>query len=82
MHATHRRRGIGGALVQAAQRALAGDGAEMMFVLTLGPSVPEDVDDGYAGTRAFYRALGFVPLKEFALKTWNDPAALVLAKAL
>ena len=81
-HAAHRRRGIGRALVQAAEHALAAEGVEMLFVLTLGPSVPEDVDDGYAGTRAFYGAMGFVPLKEFALKTWNDPAALVLAKAL
>lgn len=82
VHARHRRSGMGRALVEASERALTAENVEMMFVLTLGPSVPEDVEDGYRGTRAFYRALGFVPLKEFALKTWNDPAALVLAKAL
>lgn len=83
VHAEHRRGGIGRRLVAEAVRALGTEGVEMLFVLTLGPSVPEPgVEDGYAGTRAFYRALGFVPLREFALRTWNDPAALVMAKAL
>jgi hypothetical protein len=54
----------------------------MLFVLTLGPSVPEDVEDGYEGTREFYRRCGFVGLREFGLRDWNDAYALVLARAL
>ncbi len=52
-----------------------------MFVITLGPSVAEPgVADSYAGTRAFYEAVGFVPLKE--LDVWGDaPAGLILARA-
>ena len=62
------------------ERASAGD--RMMCVLTLGPSVPEDPGDNYAGTRAFYVAQRFVPLRELGLRDWNDSHALMLARAL
>jgi hypothetical protein len=60
----------------------------MLCVLTLGPSVPEesgadgDAADNYEGTRAFYRSMGFVPLRELQLSTWNDSHALMLVRAL
>jgi hypothetical protein len=54
----------------------------MLCVLTLGPSVPEDAGDNYEGTRAFYRSMGFVPMRELQLSTWNDSHALMLARAL
>ena len=54
----------------------------MLCVLTLGPSVPEDAADNYAGTRAFYQSCGFVPLRELELRSWNDAYALMLARPL
>ena len=45
-------------------------------------SEPEERETyNYADTRAFYRALGFVPLRELALESWND-RAVILARAL
>ena len=84
VQAEHRRDGIGRALVEASVALLRGEGQSMLFVLTLGPSVPEppEVTDNYEGTRAFYRRLGFVGLREFGLRDWNDAYALVLARAL
>ena len=33
--------------------------------------MPEDLGDNYEGTGAFYRAQGFVPLRELGLREWN-----------
>ena len=33
------------------------------------------------GTRAFYRRMGFVALRELGLRKWNDASALMLARA-
>ena len=52
-----------------------------MFLLTLGPSVPDDVADGYQGTRRFYEAVGFTPLRELGLRDWEDEAALLLVRS-
>ncbi len=81
-HADHRRHGLGRRLIQRAASDLARDGTRMLCVLTLGPSVPEDAADNYAGTRAFYQSCGFVPLRELELRSWNDAYALILARAL
>jgi ribosomal protein S18 acetylase RimI-like enzyme len=62
------RRGIGRALVEAAEAHARGQGIEYMQVKTLGPSNP---DPGYARTRAFYEALGFRPLEEFK-QIWDE----------
>jgi GNAT superfamily N-acetyltransferase len=82
VHARHRRRGIGRALFErlVAERASVGD--RMLFVLTLGPSVREDGSDTYEGKRRFYRALGFMPLREFGLREWNSGSALLLARSI
>jgi ribosomal protein S18 acetylase RimI-like enzyme len=82
VHADHRRGGIGRMLVEASVELLRGEGQSMLFVLTLGPSVPEEAEDNYEGTREFYRRMGFVGLREFGLRDWNDAYALVLARAL
>ena len=82
VHARHRRHGLGHALIERAKTDLAADGVRMLCVLTLGPSVPEDATDNYAGTRAFYQSCGFVPLRELDLSSWNDAHALMLARAL
>lgn len=82
VQASHRHAGVGRALIDAACERLRHDGVRMLCVLTLGSSVPEDVDDSYEGTRRFYRAMGFVPLRELELRGWNDAYALMLVRAL
>lgn len=82
VHADHRRHGLGRRLIDAAVRACEAGGQRALFVLTLGPSAPDAPGDNYAGTRAFYEACGFVPLREFGLRDWNDPWALVLVRPL
>lgn len=74
VRADRRRQGIGRRLVEA---AAARSHAKALCVLTLGPSVP---DAGYEGTRAFYRRMGFLPIKELGLRSWNDSHALVLVR--
>jgi GNAT superfamily N-acetyltransferase len=73
------RRGIGQALVTAAEAHARGLGIEYVQVKTLAPSCP---DEGYARTRVFYEALGFRPLEEFK-QIWdeNNPC-LILVKRL
>jgi len=82
VHAEHRRRGIGRSMIEHASANLAARGVRFVSVLTLGPSVPEDVPDGYDGTRRFYRAVGFTPLRELDLRSWDDESALLLVRAL
>ena len=54
-------RGVGTALVAAAESYLRARGVEYLHVKTLGPSHPSE---HYARTRRFYQARGFVPLEE------------------
>ena len=57
---------------------LSRDGVEFLG-LTLAESEPEEREtDNYADTRAFYRALGFVPLRELALREGNDRAVILV----
>lgn len=72
------RRGIGRALVSAAAARLTADGVRLRQVKTLGPSHP---DTGYARARAFYRALGFLPLEEIH-HLWPDSPCLMMIKPL
>ena len=72
------RQGLGGALLDAAEAYLRARGVEYLQVKTLGPS---DDDEGYAGTRAFYEARGFVPLEEIH-GLWEHNPCLLLVKAL
>jgi GNAT superfamily N-acetyltransferase len=71
------RRGAGRQLAVLAEAWLREEGVEYWQVKTLGPSHP---DEGYAGTRAFYSALGFCPLEEFS-QIWNaENPCLILVK--
>jgi len=82
VRADRRRHGIGKRLIERAARDLARDGVELLSVLTLAESEPEEREtDNYADTRRFYRALGFVPLRELSLESWDD-RAVILAKTL
>jgi predicted N-acetyltransferase YhbS len=78
-----RRGGIGRALVNEVVDDAVQNGAQLVVVETLGPSVAEpDVTDGYEGTRAFYARLGFLPVKEVHLRDWNNDSAILLARVL
>ena len=74
----HHRRGVGRRLVETAERFLMGRSVEYLQVKTLGPSRP---DEGYARTRAFYDAMGFVPLEELQ-GLWESNPCLLLVKRL
>jgi GNAT superfamily N-acetyltransferase len=58
---THHRHGIGRTLLSRAESDLARDGVELVQVKTFGPS---GESREYERTRAFYGALGYVPLEE------------------
>jgi GNAT superfamily N-acetyltransferase len=82
VRSAERHHGIGRALIGRATAELAADGAELLIVLTLGPSVPEPgVTDGYARTRLFYARCGFLSVMEFRPDGWTD-AALLLVRCL
>lgn len=71
-----RGQGIGSALLAAAEAWLAEGGVDFLQVKTLSASSP---DPGYAETRAFYLAKGFVPLEEFP-ELWDphNPCLLLI----
>jgi coenzyme F420-0:L-glutamate ligase / coenzyme F420-1:gamma-L-glutamate ligase len=73
------RRGIGRALVTAAEAWCRAHGIRYLQVKTLGPSRPSR---GYDATRAFYEALGFVPLEELRGLWDEDNPALILVKGV
>jgi len=70
--------GLGTALLRAAEELLRARGVEYLQVKTLGPSDP---DAGYAHTRRFYEARGFVPLEEIH-GLWEHNPCLLLVKRL
>ena len=73
-----RGQGIGRALTERACADLASDSCLVLTVHTVGPSFNHD---GYAQTRSFYLALGFIPLEEHSGLDWPGPT-LILARPL
>lgn len=71
-------RGLGSALLNAAEAYLRARGVEYLQVKTLGPSDP---DAGFATTRSFYLARGFVPLEEIH-GLWEHNPCLIMVKRL
>jgi GNAT superfamily N-acetyltransferase len=55
--------GLGRALIEAAAGHARSQGARLLSVMTVGAAHPSQA---YAATRAFYRAVGFLPVEEFA----------------
>jgi GNAT superfamily N-acetyltransferase len=72
------RRGIGTALLAAAEDYLRERDVEYFQVKTLGPSHP---DEGYERTRRFYEARGFVALEEIH-GLWEANPCLLMVKSL
>src|SRR5207248_4917984 len=64
----HHRRGIGRALVEAAESWCRAHRISYLHVKTLGPSAESR---GYDATRAFYEAVGFIALEELH-GYWDD----------
>ncbi len=72
-------RGLGTALLAAAEDYLRARRVEYLQVKTLGPSNP---DEGYARTRRFYDARGFVALEELHGLWDEENPTLILVKRL
>ncbi len=81
VHAQYRGQGIGRQLIQRLRQNVQAQGCQLLLVATLAPSFDEGpIKDGYAGTRAFYQAMGFLPLQEIPLY-WgvgSQPALLLV----
>lgn len=73
------RRGVGRALLGAAERWLLAEGVRFLQVKTLGPSRP---DPNYARTHAFYASVGFVPLEEIPTLWGPRNPCLIMVKPL
>ncbi len=82
VHARERRRGIGRMLVDAFLAGL-GPGVRYAVVTTLSEATPEPgAQDGYAGTRTFWRRCGFEPVLDPA-GWWNEEnQAVVMVQRL
>lgn len=74
----HHGTGAGSALVAAIEADLRADGALLLEVKTVGESY---ADAGYAATRGFYLARGFLPLEEVDGFDWDGPT-LIMVKPL
>ncbi len=74
----HHRRGVGRHLLRAIESDLRSNGARLLTVHTVGPSYE---NSAYASTRAFYRAIGFLPMQEFFNLDWDGPT-LIFVKPL
>ena len=73
------RRGVGRALVERAAAYARADGYALLHVKTLAPSDP---DLSYAATRAFYAAVGFVPLEELPQVWGPENPCLLMVRTL
>lgn len=77
VRADERGRGHGRAMVAALVEMLRGEGIRELAVKTLSERHP---DRGYAGTRAFYTAMGFTPARELDVWGPESPAVLMSRK--
>ncbi|WP_436532303.1 GNAT family N-acetyltransferase [Actinoplanes sp. HUAS TT8] len=75
VHPQVRGTGVGSLLVAAVEDDLRADGVRLLQVKTTGESFEHD---GYAQTRAFYRARGFVALEEIRGLIWDGPTLLMV----
>jgi GNAT superfamily N-acetyltransferase len=72
-------RGIGSALLEAAESFLRAREVEYLQVKTLGPSRPSE---HYAATRGFYAARGFKPLEELTAIWGEENPCLIMVKRI
>lgn len=82
VHADYRRRGIGNELVTRLSTRLCEEGRRLLLVLTVSPSDPgPEPDDGYASTRRFYAANGFLEARDFP-GYWAGDTPVVMVRPL
>ena len=82
VEAARRGLGIGRSLMEGLIEQQRADGRRLLLVTTLAESFDEgDVEDGYAGTRAFYRTMGFIDAMELP-NHWPQHPALLLVLPL
>jgi len=79
VHAESRNRGLGRALLRHVELWLARRGVLFLQVKTMAAASPSPE---YAQTRAFYKAVGYVPLEEFPLLWGPELPVLQLVKAV
>lgn len=73
------RRGVGRALIAAAERFVRARGGRLLTVKTLAPAAKSRA---YDRTRRFYRAQGFFPVETFPTLWGRDNPCLLMAKRL
>lgn len=73
------RQGIGGRILQHAERELHAEGVRVLHLKTFGPSI---LNEPYERTRAFYAAHGFVPMEERTDVWGPENPCLFLVKML
>jgi GNAT superfamily N-acetyltransferase len=73
------RQGVGHALIDAAAASARAQGAALLTVKTLSSRHP---DPGYAATRRFYEAEGFLPVAELPEHWGPDNPCLLMARVL
>jgi len=78
VHPQWHRHGTGRLLVEAFESAAVAEGVPLAQVKTLGPS---HTDEGYALTRRFYAAMGYLQLEELH-DLWPENPALIMVKPL
>lgn len=71
----HHGAGVGSALVAAIEADTLADGVRLLEVKTVGASY---TDEGYAATRGFYQARGFLPLEEMTGLDWDGPTVIMV----
>lgn len=71
----HHGEGIGSALVASIEADVRADGARLLEVKTVGASFE---DEGYAATRGFYQARGFLSLEEREGLDWDGPTVIMV----
>jgi ribosomal protein S18 acetylase RimI-like enzyme len=82
VHAHHRHRGIGRALIDQLHHDLVAEGRRLLLVLTVSPSDPGwEPPDGYQATRAFYQAMGFILARDIP-DLWPNDTAVLLVRPL
>jgi GNAT superfamily N-acetyltransferase len=73
--------GIGRALLDRLAVDAVAAGKSFLLVLTLSPTEPDEIPDGYQATRAFYRSNGFVLARDFP-GYWPGDVPVLLIRAL
>jgi ribosomal protein S18 acetylase RimI-like enzyme len=65
VHADRRRHGVGASLIETLAGMLAAERRRLLFALTVSASDgPDEIENGYDATRAFYRSTGFLETRD------------------